>query len=211
MVRWVWGLGYVGEEGLLNVGRDLNLRPASEVPDPPGWWGSMFLLLADATLFGSLIFGFAFLWTVAPNWPPQEWFEAGPLWLVVLVVGIAIAPLAIRHGLKQVEQGRSAGPSFSLAASGCLMLTAAALLLLVYVPDPTRHAYDATLWVIAGYIGFHTTLVTAMSFFLLARNARGFLSPNKKGEIRIVRLWIDYAAVTSLIGLGGAYLTGIVS
>lgn len=211
VLHWVWGLGSAGEEGLLNVGRNLSLRPAAEVSDPPGWWGSIFLLLADATLFGSLIFGFAFLWTVAPNWPPQEWIEVSPLWLSLFVIGITLAPWAIRHGLKQVEKGRSARLSFSLAAIGSVILIAAALLLLTFVPDPTRHAYDATLWVIAGYVGFHATLITAMLIFLLLRNARGYLSPRKKGEVRIARLWIDYAVVTGLIGLGGASLSGILT
>ena len=39
---------------------------------------SLFLLLANSVLFGSLLFGYAFLWTVAPNWPPPLILQPGP-------------------------------------------------------------------------------------------------------------------------------------
>jgi cytochrome c oxidase subunit I+III len=66
-LRWAWSTGSKRDEGMLEAGQGVTLPSAWEVPDPPGWWGSLFLLLADATLFGSLLFGYAFLWTVAPN------------------------------------------------------------------------------------------------------------------------------------------------
>jgi cytochrome c oxidase subunit I+III len=68
--RWVWSLGQRTDHGPQDAGRGVMLPYASETARPPGWWGSVFLLIADATFFGSLLFGYAFLWTVAPNWPP---------------------------------------------------------------------------------------------------------------------------------------------
>ena len=67
---WAWRLGAKEIEGPVDAGLGLTLPTSREVPDPPGWWGSLMLLLADGVHFGSLLFGYAFLFTIAPNWPP---------------------------------------------------------------------------------------------------------------------------------------------
>ena len=69
------------DQGPQDVGRGTRLSVAGETDRSPGWWGSVFLLVADATFFGSLLFGYAFLWTVAPGWPPPEWLEPLPVGL----------------------------------------------------------------------------------------------------------------------------------
>ena len=71
---------------------------ASETDDPPGWWGSVFLLIANATFFGCLFFGYAFLWTVAPNWPPPEWAVVDLRGLGAAVTGAVLGPLGIPLG-----------------------------------------------------------------------------------------------------------------
>lgn len=72
---WAWGLGTKFDEGPVDAGQGLSLPTSREVPDPPGWWGSLMLLLADGVHFGALLFGYAFLWTIAPAWPPQSWLD----------------------------------------------------------------------------------------------------------------------------------------
>ncbi|WP_316013312.1 cytochrome c oxidase subunit I [Roseobacter sp. HKCCA0434] len=204
VLHWVWGLGRRGEEGPLDVGHGLALRPASEVPDPPGWWGTLFLLLADATLFGSLLFGFAFLWTVAPNWPPPEWLAPGLLWPLLSALAATVGPLSLRLAL-----ARPGGMvPLALAALGGMALAAAALALFVAMPDPTRHAYDATLWVIGGYVALHATIAAIMAGFLAVRAMRGYHGPRKDGEVRTALLWTDYTSGIAVVGLGVAFLSG---
>jgi cytochrome c oxidase subunit I+III len=68
------------------------------------------------------------------------------------------------------------------------------------------HAYDATLWVVAGYVLFHATVAGLMTVFLALRAAAGYLSARRVGEAGVVRLWTDYAAIAALLGLGAAWL-----
>jgi len=205
--RWAWSLGSTRDEGPIDAGHDLWLPLASETTEPPGWWGTLFLLLADATLFGSLLFGYAFLWTVAPNWPPPRYLDSGLLGPALAVAGAGLSVLGIRWADLRLRQER--GPWLALllclGGSGATTLAAATVLL---GTDHDSHAYDATLWVLAGYVLLHVILAGGMILYLGLRVASGHVAARRTGEARIVRLCTDYAAATALLGLGVAWLPG---
>jgi cytochrome c oxidase subunit I+III len=206
--RWVWSLGHRTDMGPQDAGRGLSLPFASETASPPGWWGSVFLVLADATFFGSLLFGYAFLWTVAPNWPPPEWAVLQPAWIGLAIAGAVAAPAGIRIAQARLGKAGGAVPGLGLTLAGAAALVGGALSIPLALPDPTAHAYAATLWVIGGYALFHAGLAALMVGFTLARSGAGFLSARRQGEVRIVRLWVDYAAVVTLVALTASFAPG---
>ncbi|PWS35252.1 cytochrome c oxidase subunit I [Falsiroseomonas bella] len=208
VARWVWSLGSTREEGPQAVGRGLALPLAAESPDPPGWWGSLFLLLANGTLFGSLLFGYAFLWTVAPGWPPAAYPEPGLEDALLLLGGVSLSVAGIRLADGALRRGSGAwiGLLLGLAGAGATGLAAATLLL---GTSHDAHAYDATVWVVGGYVLFHAALTGGMTLFLGARAAAGYVTGRRLGEARILRLWTDYTAAVALLGLGAAWLPGL--
>lgn len=206
-IWWAWSLGSRKDQGPQPVGHGLVLPLASEVKRPPGWWGSLFLLLANGVFFGSLLFGYAFLWTVAPSWPPPAYLEPGRLGPALALGGAVLALAGIRMAIRALR--RSAGPWLGLfpCFAGTAALGAAAVTVLTGMRH-NAHAYDATLWVVAGYVLFHAAVAGLMTAFLGLRAAAGYLSARRVGEARVVQLWSDYAAVTALLGLGAAWLPG---
>ncbi|WP_417525913.1 cytochrome c oxidase subunit I [Marinovum sp.] len=195
---WVWSLGRARPEGALPVGRGLSLSTAAEASDPPGWWGSLFLLLADGTFFGSLLFGYAFLWTVAPNWPPPAYATPGlwPLALVLMGAGLALIGPRIALGLAGLGQG---------------LMTTAGVLVLLGVPDPSVHAYDATVWVLICYALVHHLVCLLMAGLVAARRRAGHSAATTYGATRVLRLWSSYTVAVTLVIAAVVGLPGVLS
>ncbi len=206
--RWVWSRGEVRDLGPQPVGHGLSLPSIAEVDRPPGWWGSVFLLVADATFFASLFFGYAFLWTVAPGWPPPAFIETSA---AAPAAGAAGALLAAGGPLLAVRANRGGRAPVAglLAALAGLSLSAAALIVMLFAAPPaTAHAYGATLAVLGGYGLFHVAVAALMAAFLLARWRAGHVSARRQAELAVLPLWSGYAAAATGLILLAAYLPG---
>ena len=207
-LRWAWRMGERADTGPLDAGHGVMLPTAAEVADPPGWWGSLFLLLADSVLFGSLLFGYAFLWTVAPNWPPPEFLALDRLGPALALGALLLTLAGPRLAEVQLRRGGTPWLGLVLAALGLIGWIAAAVTVMRGVGAPAAHAYDATVWVIAGYVAFHAGVALVMTGFVMARQRAGYLSARRFNPVRVLRLWVDYAALVGTVGLAAAWLPG---
>lgn len=181
--RWAWTNGRREDTGLVAVGHDRRLPTSFEAARTTAWWGSVLALGASATLFASLLFGYAFLWTVAPNWPPPALIAPALFAPLLAVAGAGCAVVMARRGK----------PAIAAGGQGAVVL-ALVLLLVVAAPSPTGHAYAATSAAVAAYGVFHAVLAMLMLAFVVARQRAGFHSAARSGELRIARLWSDHAA-----------------
>ena len=208
-LRWVWQLGSQEDLGPQPVGHDTSLPLAAETTRAPGWWGSVFLLVANGTFFGSLIFGYAFLWTVAPGWPPAEWLAASIGELGIGLGAVVLSALGQRLTIRRLITDKSPWLGLILALSATAVAIGIFVLLLFRLPDPTGHAYAATLVVLTCYALFHASLVGIMQAFLAVRIRQGYVSARRCAEPHIISLWADYLAVIGTLSLLAIHLPGL--
>lgn len=209
-LAWSWASrqAKADEPGPQAVGRGLCLPQATETGQRSGWWGSVFLLTADAVFFGSLIFGFAFLWTVAPGWPPPRWLETSGLEIMLGLGGAAASAWGVR---KMSSAGIWPNVGAGIALLGVAAIGVALSMLLGRAPDPSTHAYGATIAVIASYVFVHAVIsAIAISFVAIA-----FLGDTRPSErfscINVVKLWVDYTALITTAAFAAVQLPGILS
>lgn len=177
-------------------GLELPLHPRH--PQRPGWWGLLATLAADVTIAVSLLFGYFFYWTVAPQWPPPR------PWLGDLPLGLSgLALLAASSVLIRLGETRG-GTRSTLLAALLALLASTAILGIVLAGDelaPTRHAYDAIVTACAAWQGLHLTVCLSVGLILLLRPT----GPERRSEWQIAALLWHYTTLQGVL-MGGALL-----
>jgi cytochrome c oxidase subunit I+III len=195
--------GLSRDYGLLPVGRGLNLPPHTEVAGAPAWWALIFTLVADGTLFTSLVFGTLYLWISAPNWPPAAVSEANLLVALASIAALFVAGVGARRSLRSLVSGRTPHGWIGLTTVSLLAAIAAIVTMIGHiVPHPVEHALGATSAALLGYVALHAAIGLLFLLSNLMRITAGFVSQKRHTDLRLTRLWIDYTLVTGIIAVG---------
>ena len=195
--------GLAHDYGPLPVGRGLSLAPHTEVAGSAPWLALIFALVADGTLFTSLVFGVFYLWISAPNWPPGTRPETNLLPALAAVASLFVAAACGRGSLQSLVSGRAPQGWIGLAAVALLAAIVAVVVLISdIVPYPRTHALGATAAALLGYVALHAGIGLLFLLSNVLRLAAGFVSPRRIIDLRLTRLWLDYTAVTGLVALG---------
>jgi cytochrome c oxidase subunit I+III len=203
---FVWGAQSAGlprDYGPLPVGHGVSVPPHTEATGTPPWWGLVFTLTADGTLFTSLVFGTFYLWLAAPNWPPAAAPEPGLLLALGAVAALVVAAAGARGSLNALAGGRAPQGWISLAALALLGAIVATVVLIAGIaPSPREHALGATAAALLGYVAFHAGVGLLFLASNVLRIAAGRVSRQRLVDLRLTRLWLDYSAVTGAIAIG---------
>jgi cytochrome c oxidase subunit 1/cytochrome c oxidase subunit I+III len=159
-------------------------------------------MLADATAYASLIFGFAFYWTSSPAFPPSGAEHADLLWLG-LATGLLAASWAATLGARKVNrQGRVGAARWGLVAASVLAVAGTgAMLASAWAADldPTAHVYPAIVWAILIWVAVHVGAGVIMQLYCLAGSLGGKLTPRYDADLQNVSLYWHFMVLTVLV------------
>ena len=198
LLRWSWENG-AHPKAAAGESHDLpdGLKLHSRTFDGPGLWGMGLTLLADAALFTSLLFGWLYLWTVAPHWQPPAQSPLG-VWPLAAVAGVlAGGLLCMQRAVNRLRAARSDGLALQLlVAAACGALGCAGLImLLVLAPlEPGQLAHDAVLTFTLYYLLLHAALATVLTALQAWRVQRGYVGLHAPYEPAVVALWWRFTA-----------------
>ena len=203
-LRWGWENGARRDPGPDDM-RD-GLPPHHVADDAPGPLGVIFTLVADATFFASLLFGYAYVWLIAPGPTPPS--LADPNLAALLAAGaLGAAWAAVILGERALVATRQVNFDLFMLASagagiGAVAATAAAF---PHMPSPTSHAYAAVVAMLIAYVIFHVVVGVVLSAFAFARRRSGFVSVYRRIDVRVCRIWWIYTAATGLVTLTAVF------
>lgn len=195
LLRWSW------ENGTHPLAApDARVLPGdpplhSRTHDGPGLWGLQVTLLANGSLYLSLLFGWLYLWTVAPNWQVPEQ-QPLPL-LALLASGLVLSGALIRFRavIKRLRHNDIVGLEsrlWSISALGLLHLLVLIGCWQLATLEPRVTAHDAVLTVLLLYQILHSGLAVIMTLLQAWRARRGYVGHSAPYEPVVVERWWMY-------------------
>ncbi len=195
---WVWVRTMVpaGDMAAVQVAPDMSLPVHAKATTSLAQSGLGAFLVANGTLFASLLFGLAFLSVVTPGPPaPASGFEVTTLLpaLSGVCLALILATLALS---RSTFSAASVGAVLNIAALGAL------LWIIPHMDAPTRHANGALRAVMAGYVGLHVLIAIGAALFVCDQYRRREITPLVQGAWRGARMWQRFTTGATLITVG---------
>jgi cytochrome c oxidase subunit I+III len=200
---WMWtGTASIPEKDEKDVGLGLRLPIYRSGPDSVGWWAVFITMLASQAAFWCLIFAYFFYWSLRTDFPPAGSDGPGVLW-PVLGAGL----LAVGWVLTRVARSRNkagAAASFYGSLSLAMVLGAAGAAALLAGPwftglTPTRHVYDATVWLLVAWSVLHIATGLIMQAYCLARRAAGRMTARHDVDLDNTMLFWHFVTFTAVV------------
>jgi cytochrome c oxidase subunit I+III len=203
---WLWtGTALIPEKDEKDVGLGLKLPLYASGSSSIGWWAMFITMLADMTAFVCLVFGYFFFWTIHQDFPPDTARGPGVFWpssaAVLLLIAWAATLLARRWNKHDWRAGFYIGllvAMGSAVAGGCALLAGPFLTDL----DPTRHVYDATVWLLVIWTAVHIAAGLIMQLYCVLRRLAGRMTARHDIDISNVTLYWHFVAVTVIMIVG---------
>jgi cytochrome c oxidase subunit I+III len=209
LLAWAWQGGSRDGVSRIGAGCGHTLQHHFGSLQSPGWWGTLIALLADATLFGSLVFAYFFLWTVSPAWPPQGYLDLDLLLPSIGAAALIASALAIYWG----ESGNRAGKPGRLQLGyiaaivlGAVFIATQSIGLHVGDMSAKNHAYGAVVHTISGFQLVHAAVAVLMAGFVVLRARHGYVGADRPVEPQVAALFWYYTVLQWMIGFSVIYL-----
>jgi cytochrome c oxidase subunit I+III len=206
VMRWSWVNGAHPGAAPLSAANSEGLPLHSRTRDGPGRWGMIVTLLANGTLYLSLLFGWFYLWTVSPQWIVPE--GSVPPWTPLLASGVVltVATLGFHWLVERLIRGREDGLRSGLWLVALLGVGHCVLLgwaLHSAALDPRSYAHDAVLLVMFLYLLIHGGLAAIFTGLQALRAGFGYVGAALPYEPIVLRplwfytmgiFWLGFAA-----------------
>jgi len=200
---WLWtGTAHRPEKEHKHVGLGVRLPLYVSGQASVGWWGMFITMLADATAFVCIVFGYLYFWTIHDDFPPEP--SAGPaegwsmLAALLLVFGWGLIVLARRWNKRDFVAGFYLAVLFAMILA---LLGAGALVAGLTGLDPSSHVYPATVWFLAIWTVFHVVIGVIMLIYCLLRRVAGHMTARHDIDISNVVLYWHFTIFNVLLAV----------
>ena len=199
-IAWLWGSDRVAPITSAKVSDTLVLPVGARGTASHSWWGTIIMLVVDATIFASFVFAYIHISMRLEVCPPPSASLPGRLWPMLSGLLLAAASGLMLLGGRGI--GKRWLPWLVLAATAC---TGGAFLVELHGYDlanldPTAQAWSATIAAIVAYQGFHVVVLVLAGGYLAARAWSGRLTDRSRATFDNIALIWHYTTLQGIIG-----------
>ncbi|MCV9937086.1 cytochrome c oxidase subunit I [Boseaceae bacterium BT-24-1] len=202
---WMWNSD-PPSAGQVDIGGGIVLPTYASGPVSHSWWAMVILLLVAAALYLSYLFGFLYLWTVAPErWPRQSDLpSSASAWASLAAFGISGTLLAGAHHFLDRNARRTGLVALLLLAGVTALAGALALDLIGHWRSglrPQASGYAAMVYANAALQAQIIAAVVVIALFAIARVLVGRLDSSRRVVFDVLMLLWVYAIGQASFGL----------
>ncbi|PCD03156.1 cytochrome c oxidase subunit I [Sphingomonas spermidinifaciens] len=201
---WLWtGTAEIPEKECKPIGHGMKLPLYISGAAAPGWWAMFITMMADATAFSGLVFGYYFFWTRHADFPPEGMDAApGAFWPMV-ALAVALVSWALTVAARQLNAAGAVGVARAALAAGAAF-SAYGVYAGLAGPwlsgmDPEAHVYPAIVWTLAVWTAAHSGVAVIMQGYALARSIAGRMTPKYDADVRNITVYMHFFALTALV------------
>lgn len=176
------GSGDVAAASTSAEGPDASPVPPGPRPRVPrrslGWWGTVFLILTEGTVFGLLLFANFYLRANSRHWPQGGIEDPELVKSGIRSVILLSSSLPVHFAEKALEQGHVARFRWWLAltfAMGAVFMVGHVMEYVELWPTfrPSTNAYGSSFYTITGLHALHLLVGLGILFYLFVQSLRG--------------------------------------
>jgi len=186
----------------------------SSGPRSYGWWGMVWLIATEATLFATLIASYFFLrFTSGPVWPPDDILKPTlglPLVMSAILWSSSIPVHIADRGIRNGSQTRL---RFGLALGFMLGAVFLAITLGVEWPEklreftPRTNAYGSLFFTITGFHATHVLVGLLISLWTQVRAWRGAFDSDRHVTVQNFAMYWHFVDAVWVFVLASIYLS----
>jgi cytochrome c oxidase subunit I+III len=202
ILYWFWtGSALIPEKEEKYIGHGVTVPLYASGSASVGWWAMFITMLADATAFASILFGYFFYWSLKSEFPPRSIPGPGMFWPGV-AIALLIAAWALSIGARRWNRANRAGAFYAATLAGSIFALGGCAALLagpwIWEMDPKDHVYSATIWLIAIWTALHGAVGILMLLYTAARRLAGRMTARYDIDICNTVLYWHFLAITAV-------------
>jgi len=167
-----------------------------------GWWGMVWLIATEATLFAMLIASYFYLrFRSSPEWPPPP-IEAPELALPLVMSAILLSSsIPVHYAEKAIQKGNVTGLRIGLALGALLGAIFLGITWGIEWPEALHHftprtnAYGSMYFTVTGFHGAHVVVGLAFSVWTQVRAWQGAFGPERHLTVQNFALYWHFVDV----------------
>jgi heme/copper-type cytochrome/quinol oxidase subunit 3 len=190
------------------------LSHAAHGPRAFGWWGMVWLIATEATLFAMLIASYFYLrFRSQPEWPPSP-IEAPELTLpLIMSVILLSSSIPVHLAEMAIKKGSVTGLRIGLALGFVLGATFLGLTWGIEWPETLHHftprtnSYGTMYFTITGFHGAHVVGGLVFSIWTQVRASKGAFGADRHLTVQNFTMYWHFVDVVWLAVLATIYLS----